>query len=113
MTKLYQNVKLLCKENHISLRKLGDILGFPKGTISNWRKTLPSCKRVIAVAHYFGVSVDFLLGETDCREPNSINGNFNPIVSRVALAAERCEVDEDASIVLIKMMRALKEQYGK
>lgn len=106
MTKLYENIKALCKANHTSIRKLQVILGFPMGTISNWSNTLPSCRRVIAVAHYFNVSVDFLLGE-------DINPNNNPYAQSILQAAERLEVNEEISTIVIKMMEVLKEQLEK
>ena len=65
MTKLYQNVAALCKANKISILELERQTEIPPNTITTWRKSMPLCERVLLVANYFDVSIDFLLGNSN------------------------------------------------
>lgn len=53
------------------MEQLGKELGSSVGTISNLenQNRTPSLKMVVAIAEYFDVSVDYLIGRTD--NPNS------------------------------------------
>lgn len=65
---LYQRIRELCSENGISVNKLEGILGVGASSIQKWRTTIsPSVDKILKVATYFDVSVDYLLGRTDIR----------------------------------------------
>lgn len=64
MNDLLTVVKSLCKKEKISIRKLEQSVGFSHGTIGVWNTSRPSIDRVEAVADYFDVSVDQLLGRS-------------------------------------------------
>ena len=66
----HDRVNALCAERGISITKLASELGFSSSTPNNWRDMagLPRAKTVKAVADYFGVSVDYLLGRTTDNE---------------------------------------------
>ena len=55
-------VRDLAKQRAISIPNLEKELGFGAGTISRWNKSSPSADKLGAVADYFGVTVDYLLG---------------------------------------------------
>ncbi len=55
-------IRELAKQNGTSLPKLETELGFGAGTISKWDKSAPSADKLQAVADYFCVTVDYLLG---------------------------------------------------
>ena len=59
-----ERVKALADEKNISISKLEQTLGFGNSTIMKWDKILPNASRLQAVADFFDVSVDFLLGRT-------------------------------------------------
>lgn len=63
---IYQRIKGLANEKRISVRELEKELKFSNGTISKWDQRAPSDK-LQTVAHYFDVSTDYLLGNTDKR----------------------------------------------
>lgn len=58
------NLKYLRQERGIGQVKLAQDLGVGKGTISLWENGLrePSMSSLIAIASYFGVSIDYLVG---------------------------------------------------
>ena len=65
---LKQNVFRLIKECGYSVRKVERDLGFGYGTLQAWDVHMPSVDKVEKVAAYFGVTVDYLLGNLDMPE---------------------------------------------
>ena len=60
---LYTRITNLCADNGIPITKLESDLGFSNALIKKWRKTSsPSIDKVIKIATYFNVSVDYLVG---------------------------------------------------
>lgn len=55
-------VRHLAKQRSISIPNLEKELGFGAGTISRWDKSSPGVDKIQAIADYFGVTVDYLLG---------------------------------------------------
>lgn len=65
------NLLRLRKERKLSLQALGDILGISNQAVSLLEKgkNVPRFNVLIAIADYFDVSLDYLVGRTD--NPNS------------------------------------------
>ena len=59
---LYEKIKELAAQKHTSIRKIEEHLGYGNGTIRRWNKNKPNYDKIQAVAKYFNVSVDYLLG---------------------------------------------------
>lgn len=61
------NIKILCSEKGITLSKLFEILNIPTSFISDITKknNSPSIKRIRAIADYFNVSIDYLIGRAE------------------------------------------------
>ncbi|MCD7725880.1 MAG: helix-turn-helix domain-containing protein [Clostridiales bacterium] len=58
----FDQLKILCKENNISVTSLIQQLGMSKGTITNWKKgVIPNGETILKFANYFNVSTDYLL----------------------------------------------------
>lgn len=57
-----ENIKLLCKKSGITIDKLSKDVGFCNKLIYHWDNTSPKLSNVIAVADYFDVSLDELIG---------------------------------------------------
>jgi transcriptional regulator with XRE-family HTH domain len=58
---LYKLVKELCLKKGIPVNELEINLGFSRGSICKWGESRPSIDRVVAVAEYFGVPIDYFL----------------------------------------------------
>lgn len=110
MTKLYENIKNLCKERKMSILALERALNFPKNTISDWRNALPLCERVLIVAAYFDVSVDFLVGNVENRLSHKIN--YSSSTNRFIEVSEQLGLDENATDFVVKVMYNIKSHYG-
>lgn len=57
----------LRSEKNLSQRELARIMNISQGTYNNWENsnTQPSIEQLIALANFFEVSVDYLIGRTD------------------------------------------------
>lgn len=58
---LLDKIKELCKQNDITVTQLERNLSFGNGTIHRWSKNQPSIDKVVKVAKYFSVSINYLL----------------------------------------------------
>lgn len=78
-----ERIQLLCKEKGMNPSNLEVELGFGRGTLYKWNKSSPNTDRLSAVADYFDVSMDWLLGKTEFRSL--------PDEEKLALDVERYE----------------------
>lgn len=69
-------IKNLREENKLTQQDIADLLNTSKQTISNYEsgKNEPNLSTVVAIADYFGVTVDYLVGRTNSKTgiPNSV-----------------------------------------
>ena len=74
MNKLPENLLRLREQKGVYLKEVAPILGVSIGTMSNYEHGVhsPNPDALIQLADYYGVSVDYLVGHTDC--PYSIGG---------------------------------------
>lgn len=70
-----QILKNLRKQNSITQQQLADVLCVDKTSVSKWESgaNYPNQNIQVAMAEYFGVSVDYLLGRADTPTPNYKN----------------------------------------
>lgn len=60
----------LCKQNGISVSRLEKECGLGNATVRRWDTSSPSADNLKRVADYLGVSIDYLLSESDCNIPD-------------------------------------------
>lgn len=74
-----QRLKELRKEKGITQKQFAEIFQVASGTIAMWEigKRQPDIQMIDRIASYFGVSVDYLLGKTDIKNP--LPRNMYPI----------------------------------
>lgn len=65
METMLERIDGLCKQKGISIARLCEILGFSGNSIYKWDKSSPSIEKVIKVADYFDVSVEYILGRSE------------------------------------------------
>lgn len=63
----YDRYAALCQEKGITLSKAAEEIGINKASVTNWKKNgyTPRAEVLQRVADYFGVSISFLLGDTE------------------------------------------------
>ena len=66
-TSLADRLKELRTEKDITQVELAEKSGVPRGTLSQWEagRKIGNVNKLIALAQYFGVSVDYLIGIED------------------------------------------------
>lgn len=64
----YDRIVELCAERHMSKRQLSIACDFHPSTIAKWREHAPSTENLQKVADFFGVSIDYLIGNSDVRK---------------------------------------------
>lgn len=72
-----ETIRKLRKENKITMKHLGEILGVSESAVSQYEngKRQPDQEMLAKIADYFDVSVDYLLGRTDTPKPSLSNSN--------------------------------------
>ena len=56
------SIRELCKKHNIAISKLEGDLNFGSGLISRWSKNSPSIDKIVAIADYFHISLDEVIG---------------------------------------------------
>lgn len=59
---LLSRIRELCKKNNITIANLEKRMRMGTGTISRWNKANPSFDKIVSIAQYFKVSIDYLAG---------------------------------------------------
>lgn len=72
----YERVYQTAKNRGLSIKQLAQKMGVSDATIYTWKKTgAPTGKNLTLVSKTLGVSVDYLLGNTDETRPTKKNPN--------------------------------------
>lgn len=58
---IYDKIKELCKQKGISINRLENECEFGNGTIRKWDTCVPAVDKVMKVADYFEVPIDYLV----------------------------------------------------
>lgn len=104
----------LCKRRGISPSAAAIEMGINKGTVSIWKSkgTTPQTAILGKIADYFGVSVDYLLGnEPKEKTPAEADVSFDDFT--YALHNETKELSEEKKQELLEMARFFKHQMEK
>lgn len=116
MTTFNERVQNIWKEKRPdikSVRKLEEKIGLSNGTIASWKKSSPSKSKMEQVADFFGVSVDYLLGNTD--DMHSATNVDEPVDldnDTTILSLDGMELSEDYKKFIVDQVRALRKMRG-
>lgn len=58
---MVERIRELCREKGISILKLEMACGFSNGSVNKWSRQSPSADKLLTVASFFGVSMEYLL----------------------------------------------------
>ena len=108
---LVDKIKFLCQKREITMAELERKLEFGNGTISKWVSAKPSVEKLLAVAKYFNVSSDYLLGMTEISTtPNDMIGDKR----LVTIQRNYSEMSENQKETLLKISElAIQDAFAK
>lgn len=78
----WERFKALCDDNNISPTTVANRLTNSSSNATVWKTKLPRTDYLIAIANFFNVSVDYLLGRTEIPSIPSGNTVYIPVAAR-------------------------------
>ncbi|WP_419154911.1 helix-turn-helix domain-containing protein [Weissella minor] len=115
---LFERTKQTAQEKGLTLRELEKRAGLGEKSIYSWKKYTPRGSNMQKVADVLGVSVDYLLGNTDEMHPTTEEDNKKPDLDELlndegALMFQGMELSDDYKRALLAMLETYKGQNGK
>lgn len=102
-----ETVKSLCDEAGITINKLEQETGIGRGSVARWDDHEPSISKVQAVADYFHVSVDSIVGQ------KKYPADFSEVDKALFDESSARRNDPRLRIMFHKMEKATDEQIDK
>ena len=119
MCDLYEKITSLCKQNGISITTMCKESGLSRAPLSDLKmgrsKTLSSAS-LSKIANYFGVSIDYLQGNTEQKEKASIPKDEREITLddfTFAMQNETKDLTDMDKQILLSMARQLNDARKK
>lgn len=116
----FERIKELAKKRGYSLTKLNDEAGLGTNSIYHWRTKTPSTASLKKVADVLGVSVDYLLGNTDEMHSNkhdAMPSDLEEVLRQVnPVMFGGAELTDEQKILLYNMAKEMSrnnQQGGK
>lgn len=110
---LYEKIKELAAQKNTSIRRIEEHLGYGNGTIRRWNKNKPNYDKIQAVAKFFNVSVDYLLGKEEKAEVPDLT--IDQILDSVEnySGGELNESDREMLRIIIEAKKAAMDKETK
>ena len=113
---MYEIFEKLLMERGVTAYKVAKATGISTGSMTDWKKgrSAPKVDKLKKIADYFGVSVDYLLGnEPKEKTPAEADVTFDDFT--YAMYGEAKELTDEDKNMLLEMARMLKkrQQEGK
>lgn len=106
---LKERIQVLCKKKCISMNQLEQELGFGKGYISKLGKSTPNTAKIQQIAHYLGVTVDYLMtGKDDSQRDGNPYSGLKGIYLSYAKEAQENGIDPDDIRLALDTIRKLR-----
>ena len=118
---IFERTKELAKKRGLSLQETAKSAGIGINSIYSWKDKKPSVDRIKAVADVLGVSVDYLLGNTDEMHPTStepeVPNDLEEVLKQVnPVMFGGAELTDDQKMLLYNMAKEMSrnnQQGGK
>ena len=109
---LFERTKDTAKLRGISLQQTAEMAGLSKNALYNWKTKEPSAVSLKAVADVLGVSVDYLLGNTDEMHSNKTDDmpvDLEEVLAKLGptLRFEGKELTDEQKIKLYEMAKLM------
>lgn len=107
---LFRNIKALCDKEGISIYQLEKKVGFSQHTIENSHTKAVAWERIYIVSKYFGVSMDYLIGNTN--NPYSHQYPLDQSLIELVGTAEKLLLSEQDLKIIIQIMEILNQAHN-
>lgn len=110
----FERIKQTAKERGLTLNQLNDAAKLKNNIIYSWKNKMPSAENLSKVADVLGVSVDYLLGNTDDMHANKKATSNEPVDLGEALSEEGMAMfdgqplSEEYKKALLAMLNTMK-----
>ena len=113
---MYEIFAKLLKEKGVTPYQVSKATGVAQSSLGDWKngRSKPKYEKMLAISDYFGVSVDYLLGnEPKEKTPAEADVTFDDFT--YAMYGEAKELTDEDKNMLLEMARMLKkrQQEGK
>lgn len=109
----FERIKTTAKSRGLSLNQLNDEAGLKQNIIYSWKNKTPSADNLSKVADVLGVSVDYLLGNTD--DMHSATNADEPVDlenDTTILSLDGMELSDEYKKFIVDQVRALRKMRG-
>lgn len=112
---LVERIKTLCKEKKISIAELERKTGISNGQIRKWDITTPGVDKLVAIANYFDISVDYLLGRSENKRCDDLKVSDKSDADKKLneMLHELDEADKELLIASLENSLLLAKQLAK
>lgn len=107
-TAFYDNFLQLCNQKGISPTAAVVDMGFQKSVVTRWKKSVPTDANKRRIADYFGVSVDYLLGNEQKEEPQPEQIDLSDV--ELGFLGDYKELTEENKATVRDMVRLMRER---
>lgn len=109
---LVNKLKVLAKERNLSFSALERELGFGNGTIQKWDTSSPSCDKLLKLANFLNVSIDFLLRDDNSMSESSID-LYEHLISLYKAASDEDKLRVINYLELVNSLPPIKKPMAK
>lgn len=114
-----ERLKKLRLETGLTQKELAEKFNIKQQTYAQWEsgRTKPRSGTLEKFANYFNVSTDYLLGNTDIKNPDDINlSEFELLYRKTSINLsddQKTQLEKDLKAFLIERQRLMDEKFGK
>ena len=110
---VFERIKDTAKLRGTNLKNLAKQVGLSENAIYSWKNKTPRTDNVQAVADVLGVSVEYILGNTDEMHSNKKNDKTVDLEKDTTiLALDGMELSDDYKQFIIDQVRSLRKLRG-
>lgn len=110
----FDRVKFLCEKRKVSMVELEERLGFSRNSMYSWKKNNPSADKLTAVADYFNVPTDYILGRMELSEWELMDRLYKEEIRKGAQDADALDQVTGSEFILSpKTERSIKNDLER
>lgn len=106
---IVERIRKLIEQNGITVNSFQKKMGFSNSLIKSWETNDPSAYKVIQIADYFGVSVDYLLGRTDEMLPPNTSLQLPDEVSELIRYIQESSLNSKEALYFTGIIKGYQE----